>query len=161
MVTAIALMFAPGLFAQMQPAKRIKPKVIKGVSLNASAQDVWAFISQPKDFFEAIPEVENLNCPAIKDGAKLSFTLPNDTQRQQEVSIVNNQEQLIAYYITQSDYFKQAFVYRILVGTDDDKSFVQFEGIYSISSKAEDKKVKALIESEWLLMKKALEKQFN
>ncbi|MCG8580546.1 MAG: hypothetical protein MI866_11540 [Bacteroidales bacterium] len=161
MVTLIALIFAPVAMAQMQPAKRIAPKVIKGVSLNASVDEVWTFVSQPKSFFEAISEVENLKCPAISEGAKMSFTLPNDSKREQEVSAVNKQEQVIAYYITQSDYYHQNFVYRILVGADGDKAFVQFEGIFATDSKAEDKKLKALVEGEWMWMKKALEEKFN
>ncbi|TRX71840.1 hypothetical protein [Carboxylicivirga sp. M1479] len=161
LLMAMAFLLTFTTEAQMQPAKRIAPKVIKGVSLNATNDQVWDFVSQPKAFYEAIEEVQNLSCPNISDGAKLSFTLPADKNRKQEVSYFNKQEQAITYYITKSDYYHQPWVFQLLVGKDGDSAYVQFQGIFSIDDKKLEKKMIALVESEWLLLKKALEIKFK
>ncbi|GEM_PF-5261294 len=160
-MVAIALLLAPVVNAQMQPAKRIAPKVTKGMTVNAPTKEVWKYISSPNAFYSSIEEVENLKCPTISEGAKMSFTLPNDKIRKQEVSIVNKHEQLIAYYITQSDYYEQPWVIRILVGADEDDSFIQFEGIFSIENKAKEKEMIKKVEAEWALMKKAIDNKFK
>ena len=160
-VIAIALLFAPAIKAQMQPAKRIAPKVIKGMTVNAPVETVWKYISSPRALYQSIPEVKDLKCPAIARDAKLSFSIPNDANRQQEVSVLDKNEQLIAYYITRSDYYDQPWVIRLIVGADEDDSYLQFEGIFGIRDKAKEKEMIKLVEAEWFLMKKAIEKKFE
>ncbi len=147
--------------AQMQPAKRIPPKVIKGVSLNAPANEVWTVLSKPQRYAEFVPAISNFKCNGDTQGAKMSFSIPNDNIRQQQVSVLNKQEQQITYYVTKSEYYNQPWVYRITIGADENKSFVQFEGIFSINDKRKSDEVKTLVEKEWLLIKKGLENKFN
>ncbi|MCT4643667.1 MAG: hypothetical protein N4A74_01675 [Carboxylicivirga sp.] len=160
-IIGIALLLVPNVNAQMQPAKRIEPKIIKGMSLNAPASEVWNLVASPKKFYEAIPEVKELKCPAITKDAKMSFVIPGDSKRQQEVSFFDEHDQSISYYITQSDYYHQPLVYIISVGSDEENSFLQFKAVFSTGDKKEDKRIEELVLGEWLLIKKSLEKKFN
>ncbi len=162
-LVAAVIAFSSGLqlMAQMQPAKRIAPKVIKGVTLKASTDEVWTYISSSGDFYASIEEVKDLKYSGNGQGAQISFSIPGDKHRVQEISVLNSQERMMAYYITQSDYYNQPLVYRILVGRDEDNAYVQFEGIFSTGDATQDKKIEKLIISEWLLMQNNLEKKFN
>jgi len=161
MVVICALFNTNNAEAQMQAAKPIAPKVIKGVSLNASASDVWAVLSDPQKYHEYVLNISNFECNGTEEGAKMSFSIPNDKIRQQQMSSVKKQEYQIAFFITKSEYHHQPWVFRLLIGADEDKSFVQFEGIFSIDDKKKSDEMKALVEKEWLLMKQGLEKKFN
>lgn len=160
-VAVIALSSGIQSMAQMQPARRIAPKVIKGVSLSASTDEVWTFITSPGEFYSSIDEVKNLKCSGQGLGAQISFCLPGDKHRVQEISVMNTQERVMAYYITQSDYYDQPLVYRIVVGKDEEDAYVQFEAIFSTEDKAQEEKIEDLVINEWLLMQQNLEKQFN
>ncbi len=157
----VLLMACTVIEAQMTPAKRIKPKVIKGVSLNASVDDVWSLIAQPQLYANWVADLEQFNCNGNKEGAILRYTIPSDSKREQKLTYVSNQLRTIAYFITQSDYHHEEWVYRFIVGKDEDKSYLQFEAIFSTGSKNTDAKMTSLVEQEWKLIKQGLEKRFN
>lgn len=155
------MMTCTAVKAQMTPAKRIEPKVLKGVSLNASAEEVWALIAQAKNYASWVASIKQFKCDDSQEEPILSYTIPMDSKREQKLTYVSDKLQTVVYFITQSDYYHEDLVYRFIVGKDEDKSFLQFEAIFSTGNKKTDEQIINLVEQEWNLIKQGLEKQFN
>lgn len=160
-ITAIMGMVCTSVNGQMAAAKPIPPALIKGVSLEAPAKEVWDFVSEPKNFDAYVSGVNDFVCNGEGQGSKMSFSLVNDKNRKQELSVLNKDERTIGFFITQSAYPSEKWFYRMIVGTDEEGSFVQFEAVYIIDDKAQKKIMNDKVLSEWLLIKKGLEAKFN
>ncbi|WP_439184932.1 hypothetical protein [Carboxylicivirga taeanensis] len=161
LTSLIVLLACYTIEAQMTPAKKIQPKVIKGVGLKASVDDVWTVLVQPEKYNEWIANIEQFSCEGNQEGAQLSFSIPTDGSREQKLTYVSRELRTVAYFITQSAYHNEDFVYRFIVGKDEEQSYLQFEAIFSTGSKTTDANMQKLVEQEWELIKQGLQKRFN
>ncbi|MEG1737751.1 MAG: hypothetical protein RR259_05885, partial [Odoribacter sp.] len=74
MICLVVMMFTAGnLQAQMTAAKKILPAVEKKVILNAPAQKVWDYISEPENY-KKFSGVKAFSCEEKALNAKIELT---------------------------------------------------------------------------------------
>ena len=158
-VVIASLMMSTTSFSQMAAARKIPPKFVAGVTLKSSPEEVWKTVSEPSSYSSFVKSISNFKCSGIGTGAKMSFSIPGDSKREQNFSSIDKDNRVIAIYITKSDYYHQAFVYRMSVTTDQDGTYIRFEAIYSTDKKTEAK-INAAVKKEWALIKAGLQSKF-
>ena len=75
--------------AQMTRAKRIPPAVEKKVVLNAPAQKVWDYISEPANY-KKFSGVKSFTCKEKALNAKIGLTTRSGKQRNQYISVIHS-----------------------------------------------------------------------
>lgn len=89
--------------AQMAAAKRIPPAVEKKVVLNAPAQKVWDYISEPANY-KKFSGVKEFTCEEKALNAKIELTTKSGSKRSQYISVIDYDAYKICYFVTLSDY---------------------------------------------------------
>lgn len=136
------LLFAFNASAQMTAAKRIEPTYIKSVTVEASVDEVWALLKNPKNYADYAIGVTNFECSSSFRDAEMSFTLPYDTKRTQTVSTLNHAIHLITFFVNTSDYREQIWVYNIELEAKGDKTKVKYVAVASCEDYEKSKFVK-------------------
>ncbi|MEG2276835.1 MAG: SRPBCC family protein [Odoribacter sp.] len=104
MICLVVMMFTAGnLQAQMAAAKKIAPAVEKKVILNAPAQKVWDYISEPENY-KKFSGVKAFSCEEKALNAKIELTTKADKKRKQHISVIDYDLFKICYFVTSSDY---------------------------------------------------------
>lgn len=104
MICLVVMMFTAGnLQAQMTAAKKILPAVEKKVILNAPAQKVWDYISEPENY-KKFSGVKAFSCEEKALNAKIELTTKADKKRKQHIFELNFDQFKISYLVTNSDY---------------------------------------------------------
>lgn len=89
--------------AQMAAARRVPPAVEKKVVLNAPAQKVWDYISEPANY-KKFSGVEEFTCAEKALNAKIELTTKSGKKRSQYISVIDYDNYRLCYYTTKSDY---------------------------------------------------------
>lgn len=99
-----ALVWGMGnLSAQMTAAKRIPPAVEKKVVLNAPAQKVWDYVSEPGNY-RKFAGIKEFSCSEKALNAKIKLVTKAGSKRDQHISVIDYDRFRICYFVTQSDY---------------------------------------------------------
>lgn len=91
------------LAAQMVAAQRIPPAVEKKVMLNAPAQKVWDYVSEPGNY-KKIAGVKEFSCNEKALNAKIRLVTKAGSKRDQHISVIDYDHFRICYFVTRSDY---------------------------------------------------------
>lgn len=89
--------------AQMAAAKRVPPAVEKKVVLNAPAQKVWDYISEPENY-RKFAEVKEFTCEEKALNAAIKLTTKEGKKRDQKISVIDYDTYKICYFVDHSDY---------------------------------------------------------
>ncbi|RHR79839.1 SRPBCC family protein [Odoribacter sp. AF15-53] len=89
--------------AQMTAAKKIPPAVEKKVVLNANAQKVWDYLSEPGNY-KKFSGVQEFTCEEKALNAKIELTTKAGKKRSQYISVIDYDNFKICYFVTKSDY---------------------------------------------------------
>lgn len=89
--------------AQMAAAQRIPPAVEKKIVLNAPAEKVWDYISEPANY-KKFSGVKSFTCEEKALNAKIELTTKNGKKRNQHISVIDYDRYRICYFVTRSDY---------------------------------------------------------
>lgn len=89
--------------AQMAAAKRVPPAVEKKVVLNAPAEKVWEYVSEPANY-KKISGVKEFTCEEKALNAKIELTTKSGKSRSQYISVIDYDNYRICYFVTRSDY---------------------------------------------------------
>ncbi len=89
--------------AQMAPAKRVPPAVEKTVVLNAPAEKVWEYVSEPANY-RKFSGVKEFTCEEKALNAKIELTTRDGKKRNQHISVIDYDNFRICYFVTKSDY---------------------------------------------------------
>lgn len=90
-------------FSQMTAAKRIPPAVEKKVVLNAPAQKVWDYISEPANY-KKFANVKEFTCTEKALNAKIKMETKAGSKRNQHISVIDYDNFRLCYFVTRSDY---------------------------------------------------------
>lgn len=99
----VTLFTAGSVQAQMAAAQRIPPAVEKKVLLNASAQQVWDYISEPANY-KKFAGVKEFTCEGKALNAKIELVTKAGSKRNQYISVIDYDHFRICYFVIQSDY---------------------------------------------------------
>jgi uncharacterized protein YndB with AHSA1/START domain len=165
--TSITLIFVSVLLlnvtdakAQMAAAKMIPPKYKNKIELNASVNDVWNLVSQPARYAEWVLGVKKFECHGKTRGAKMNLELISGEKRSQEVSVLNKDEKLITYFVKESTYLDQAWVYRFLVKKKKGKAVLHYEVYFGTSDAKVKKGLMPKLKGEWKNISTGIKSQF-
>lgn len=100
---AVTVFAAGNSQAQMAAAQKIPPAVEKKVVLNAPAQKVWDYISEPENY-KKFSGVKEFTCEEKALNAKISLTSKNGQKRDQNISVIDYDRFKLCYFVTKSDY---------------------------------------------------------
>lgn len=89
--------------AQMAAAKRVPPAVEKKITLNAPAQKVWDYISEPANY-KKFAGVKEFTCEEKALNAKIHLVTKAGSQRDQYISVIDYDQYKLCYFVTHSDY---------------------------------------------------------
>lgn len=89
--------------AQMAAARRIPPAVEKKIVLNAPAQKVWDYISEPANY-KKFSGVKTFTCQEKALNAKIELVTKAGSKREQHISVIDYDRFRICYFVTKSDY---------------------------------------------------------
>ena len=104
LIGLVLVYFAVGnLQAQMVAAQRIPPAVEKKVVLNAPAQKVWDYISEPANY-KKFSGVKTFTCQEKALNAKIELVTKAGSKREQHISVIDYDHFRICYFVTRSDY---------------------------------------------------------
>lgn len=105
LLICLMLMLGVGVTAsaQMTAAKRVAPAVEKKVVLNAPAEKVWDYVSEPANY-KKLAGVKEFTCEEKALNAKIKLETKAGSKRDQYISVIDYDHFRICYFVTQSDY---------------------------------------------------------
>lgn len=116
--------------AQMAAAQKIPPAVEKRVVLNAPAEKVWEYVSEPANY-KKFSGVKSFTCEEKALNAKITLTTKEGKRRNQYISVIDYDHFRICYFVTHSDYDgDNNWVYSFDVYPDGDKKCELVVAVY-------------------------------
>lgn len=141
-IAFVLLLLSFNASAQMTAAKKIEPTFIKSVTVEASVDEVWALIKNPKNYATYANGVTDFECSSSFRNAEMSFKLPYDSKRTQTLQTLNHAIKLMTFFVNTSDYREQIWVYNIELEAKGDKTKVKYVAIASCEDYEKSKFVK-------------------
>ena len=128
--------------AQMPVAQRIPPVLEEKVELNAPADKVWEYVSNPANYKE-FSRAKEFWYEGAETGSKIVLTNRKGQKRNQTIGMLVPQMRAISYMVTESDYSTdKQWVYRLDVepGDTKDRSVVVIGVYFGFDELPEDMK---------------------
>lgn len=146
--------------AQMPTAKKIAPKYKNKVELNTTVEKAWKLISQPGKYAEWVSGVEKFECHGKTQGAKISLELKGGEKRKQQVSVLNSKQRLITFFVTESTYLGEPWVYRFQIKKKKGMAVLYYEVYFSSSEAKVKKRLIPKFKLEWNGISEGIKSQF-